>query len=149
MYRIVKLDAQNSSYKVSTLLYEFLMKLFVELNEKKPTSKNSNALKVSTLVQYLEENYEQEITIDTMANTIEVSKQHLCRIFKSELGMRPVEYFTNIRIRQSKRLLLDQIDLKVYEVGKKVGYNDQSYYGATFKILERMTPGEFRKLNMY
>ncbi len=149
MYRTVRQDAQDASYKISKQLYEFLMALFVALNKKQIIEKNPNAIKVGTLVNYLEENYSKEITIEDMAQYIAMSKQHLCRIFKNEIGMRPFEYLTDIRIRESKRLLLDERDLKVYEIAKKVGYKDQSYYGATFKSLEGMTPGEYRILNVY
>ena len=52
-------------------------------------------------------------------------------------------YLTTVRLRYAKKLL-DETDLKAYEIAFQVGYDNPSYFSKVFKREEQMTPNEYR-----
>jgi len=55
-----------------------------------------------------------------------------------------IEYLSEIRIKHAK-ILLRKVDLKVYEIAVKVGYNNTKYFSDIFKKITGLTPIEYRK----
>ena len=71
---------------------------------------------------YIDRHYmDPELSLSSVANAVSVSPNHLSTLFKSKIGVGFSEYLTEVRIRQAKRLLITS-DLRVSEVGERVGY---------------------------
>ncbi|WP_165452413.1 response regulator [Paenibacillus thalictri] len=82
----------------------------------------------------------------TMAGTAEVLSVHpvwLSQLFKRECGINFVDYLADVRIEQAKRLLRDS-DLKIYEIVRKIGYQDLQHFGQIFKKKTGVSPKEYR-----
>lgn len=73
-----------------------------------------------------------ELSLSSVANAVSVSPNHLSTLFKSKIGVGFSEYLTEVRIRQAKRLLITS-DLRVSEVGERVGYQNMEYFSMLFK----------------
>lgn len=99
---------------------------------------------VSRCIRMLEEQYAEDLSLETISAEIAVSKNYFCYLFKRETGVSVWNYLTNIRIRRAKELLL-QTDMKSYEISFQVGYDNPGYFSKIFKKLEGMTPNEFRE----
>lgn len=94
-------------------------------------------------VEYIKNNYNQEIVIKEVAESLFISESYLSRLFKKYTGYTFVEYLTNYRVKEAIELLKDHT-IKVYEVAEKVGYNDSKYFSVIFKKYMGVTPIEFK-----
>ncbi|MDP4181082.1 MAG: AraC family transcriptional regulator, partial [Bacillota bacterium] len=103
-------------------------------------------LMVQKAVDYLNNHYNEQITLGRVAENIYVSSFYLSRMFKKELGKSFIDFLTEIRVEKSKELLKDG-KYKTYEVAQLVGFSDSQYFSKTFKKITGMTPTEFRDLN--
>ncbi len=101
------------------------------------------AHQVLALKEYIGNHFMYPITLDDLCKVVPVSHQHLCRMFKEALGMRPMEYINGVRIEMAKSLLIYS-DFSVREVGEKCGFQNTNYFGRVFKAHEHMTPLEYR-----
>lgn len=109
---------------------------------------NVNEKKASTLIQqiqqYIQENISSELSLSSVAKKFYVSSSHLCRLFKKESNQTFVEYITRVRMEYAMKLLLET-DLKVYEIGEKIGIKDSHYFSILFKKYAGCSVNEFRK----
>ncbi len=99
---------------------------------------------VAAAIEYIEKHYsDPDITIAGLAESLGVSDGHISRLFKSETDMGLNNYLTRYRIRKAMDMLKD-VQVKVYEVAEKVGYQDIAYFSNTFKKLTGKTPSEYQ-----
>ena len=75
-----------------------------------------------------------------------VTPQHLCTLFRKTMNVRIFEYINLVRIKNSKEFLLDDAAAAIRDVAYANGFEDVSYFCYIFKRIEKVTPGEFRKL---
>jgi len=142
--------AQSQNYlsneNLSVLLYQFLILLKVNITNNVFASKPLLRNQLQTVIQYIENNFDSSISLDELAGVINISPQHLCRLFKQTYNMRPFEYLTYFRIKRAKELLTNSQSYSVKTIAGMVGYNDTSYFCSTFKEYEGCSPMEFRKI---
>ncbi len=134
-------DPISGAEKCSLLLYEYILNAHRQLTEDTPAS-SGNA--VSDAIAYINLNYCRDITLEDLYRRSGYSAQHFCRLFKAQVGMRPMEYIARYRISQAKILLLDS-KYTIRQTGVEVGYPDPTYFGIVFKKYEGISPGEYRK----
>lgn len=85
------------------------------------------------------------LSLSTLAAAAGVSRYHLCRLFKDQVGMTPMRYLERARIARAKTLIeLDRMSLA--EVAQAVGFADQSHFTRRFHTLEGCTPGEYARV---
>ena len=96
-------------------------------------------------VDYLQEHYSEQVTLNDVADSVYVSTCYVSRMFKKELGRNFVDYLNGIRMDKAKELLRDP-QYKTYEVAEKVGIPDAHYFSRLFKKLVGVTPTEFRDI---
>ncbi|MGM7719979.1 response regulator transcription factor [Metabacillus sp. Hm71] len=95
--------------------------------------------------QFIEANYtEPSITLETVAQTLQVSPVYLSRVIKQELGMSFVSLVTNLRIKKAIQLL-NSTDLPIVEISEQVGYDTQHYFSTAFKKVMGVSPIKYRK----
>lgn len=94
--------------------------------------------------RYISEHYAAPITRDDIAASLQVSADHVSRVFRKETGMSPWQFLNHYRIMQAQRLLLET-DLSVTEVGGRVGFNDPAYFVRIFHRETGRSPQQYRK----
>lgn len=99
---------------------------------------------VRIAVQYLADNYKSQIDLSDVASHVGLSPEYLSRIFKKETGINFVVYLNNIRLKHALDLL-ENTNLKVYEIAENVGYSNLSYFSTVFKKNFGMNPFEYKK----
>ncbi len=87
---------------------------------------------IQDALDYIEQHFCENISLADVAQAINISKNYLANLFKKELDITLINYVTNLRIEEAKRLLR-QGNLKMYEVAGAVGYNDYAYFSQLFK----------------
>ena len=91
---------------------------------------------------YIDKNYSQPITLETVARKTGMSKFYFSRLFKQEMGMSFKRYLNLTRIQAAKTLLARD-EYNVTEVGYAVGFNDASYFSRVFRKVEGSSPKKF------
>ena len=79
-----------------------------------------------------------------MAKQLHISPQHLSRVFRHENGITFVDYITRVRIRHAMEMLEDD-QMKVYEIAERAGYSSQHYFSNAFKKMLGVGPTEYRR----
>ena len=95
--------------------------------------------------QFLIENYQHEITLESVADIAHLSQTAFCRFFKAASNKTLVEVVTDFRINQACSLLINT-DKPVLEVCFESGFGNISYFNKKFKAITGNTPMEYRKL---
>lgn len=98
----------------------------------------------SIIKRYLDYNYSDNITLDTLANLTHMNKYYLVHSFTKYIGISPIHYLTSNRVQASKNLLLTT-NYSIAEIASNVGFSSQSYFSYTFRKLIGISPNEYRK----
>ena len=105
-----------------------------------PTS-GENAINIAK--KYIENNFNKEICLDDVSRYVDLSTAYFSRLFKQQTGENFIDYLIKIRMERGKTLLHDT-NLKTYQVGENVGYNNSKYFCKLFKNYTGYTPTEYR-----
>ncbi|WP_201000760.1 AraC family transcriptional regulator [Paenibacillus glycanilyticus] len=93
---------------------------------------------------YIEENYQQPITLEQLAKVTFVSKYYLSHLFHREVGMSVIQFLIRCRMEAAKRYLI-MTGRPVKEIGELVGYQSEPTFHNLFKKVTGLTPGQFRE----
>lgn len=144
--RMSKLS-ENDDFKSMKILHG--MTMLLELGFKNKNTKITETKDgVSKVLDYIEENLKENITLEKISLEFHISKYYLCHLFKNQTGLTVTEYTHMRRIAVAKTLLCTT-DKSVGEIAAECGFNSQAYFGKIFLISEGQTPGEFRKNNKF
>ena len=100
--------------------------------------------KIKVIVKYIYEHYSADLTIEFLADMVNLSSSRLSRLFKSETGQGVLEYLTIVRVHKAMEMLRQE-HAKVYEVSETVGYKTSQYFSQVFKRITGLTPNEYRE----
>jgi two-component system response regulator YesN len=114
----------------------------IELKSTRHISKKKDV--ISEIKEYVADHYDTNITLADLSARFFINPYYLSQLFKEKTGDTYLSYVTGIRMNQARELLQDT-DLKVYEVCQKVGYSDTNHFSKLFEKLNGCTPSEFRK----
>ena len=90
--------------------------------------------------KYIEENYaDQNTTLTTVADAVAMSPNHFSTIFSHECKTTFIEYLTNVRIENAKRLM-KETDMKGYDIAYECGFSDPHYFSYIFKKIRGFRP---------
>ena len=124
---------------------ESLMEWIMKLRESICESDDSEAkMKIKAAVEYVKENYMKDLNMAVVSNYISMNYSMLSYLFKQYTGTNFVNYLKDIRIREAKKLLTET-DMKIVEVSRAVGYDNEKHFMKTFRAECGVSPGEFRK----
>lgn len=144
--------AANQGYKFSVIsaLYSLLAAiidngLYSSVSSVQTLPKNKNLPKLKKVLSYIRENYEKQITLQSMAQKANMSQKYFCSFFKEMTSKTPMEYLILYRIECSARKL-KSTDMSVTEVALSCGFNDLSYFIKTFKKTKGCTPAKFKNV---
>ncbi len=94
--------------------------------------------------KYIEENYaDQNTTLTTVAEAVAMSPNHFSSIFSHECKTTFIEYLTNVRIENAKRLI-KETDMKGYDIAYECGFSDPHYFSYIFKKNTGLSPREYK-----
>lgn len=131
----------------SYLLYKFLVEMGSCISSSEERLKSEKLFQLEPVLIYMKNNFNINCSLEAYADIINITPQHLCRLFSQALNIRPFEYLTGIRLQKAKELLTGRSDMKLGEIALQSGFNDTSYFCVVFKKHEGITPMEFRKLH--
>jgi len=106
-------------------------------------NKNTNYL-IRKAVEYIKENFCEDISLETIAKNIFITPGYLSLLFKQETGVNFLEYLHKYRIQKAKEYFHNKL-LKNYEVSRMVGYTNEKYFSQMFKRYTGLTPTQYKE----
>ena len=132
----------------SSDILEYLLKLADEISgavsDEEDQQSDGLPPLVAKAVEYIEEHYNENLTLQQVAEQIGITGGYLSTLFAQNLNRGFVEYLNEVRIEHAC-IYLQQNYLKTYEIAYKVGFNDEKYFSRVFKKIKGESPAAFRK----
>ncbi|MEJ9219687.1 response regulator [Paenibacillus glucanolyticus] len=100
---------------------------------------------IHDITAFIEQNYQNDVSLYDIANRFHVSREYISRKFKQKHGINIPEHLNRIRISKAK-VLLQNPALKMAAISEMVGFKNEKYFSLVFKKQEGISPKEFRKL---
>ncbi len=124
--------------KIMTICAEY-MTLINALPGNKPSTAELARL-------FVYENFRKKISIQDICRALGRTKSAICPAFKAKYGMTVVDYLTELRIDEAKKMLAET-DMTVGEISDELGFADTSYFSKVFLKSEGKTPSRYRRDN--
>lgn len=142
MLKIAKGQATTQSeHRISLYLHMILCELVGKGSDVHPMANES----IEKAVKYMEDHINQNISLDELADHINLSKFYFNRYFKKHMGLTPHQYFINMRLQNAKRQLVTTSS-SIEQVAENCGFDNVSNFIRLFKQRVGMTPTVFRKI---
>lgn len=112
-----------------------------EVNKKNLSSNNQ----IISAIDYIEDNFKENITLDKIAATCNLSPCYFSKLFKKEMGINFNTYLNNKKIEYAKEIL-KTTDTPILNIALDLGFDDCGYFIKVFKKVEGVTPKKYREI---
>ena len=128
-----KHDAYNEIIKMVDILFD-------KMNIKGKLSEGG----MKAVIDYIERNLKKGISLEDVANHVNISTYYLSKIFKKEMGVNFITYVTDRKMDLAKEMLVNT-DIPVLNIALDLAYNEANYFSKAFKKKTGLTPSEYRE----
>lgn len=138
-------EAPGQKLHKDTLLVDTLALLIARHGDltRRPLGAGRETARIARLRDHIEDRLDIDAGLDDLAAVAGVSRFHLIRCFKREMGVTPHAYVTSRRVARAKTLLGRGADLA--DTALACGFFDQSHFSRVFKNTIGVTPGQYRR----
>ncbi|WP_233268630.1 AraC family transcriptional regulator [Cellulophaga sp. L1A9] len=147
--RLMFLFTENHSSKdffVDNMLRELIVRI-LQTNGRKIYTRETIALsgdsRLSFIIKYIRGNLHETLSVEELSKKAYMSPSHFHRVFKNELGISPIEFINNERIKLAVSLLQNS-KRKIKDVYMECGFESRSYFNRVFKTKQHISPGEYQ-----
>ncbi|TYR78982.1 response regulator [Priestia megaterium] len=110
-------------------------------------AKRSNRDVIYEIEHFLQSNFHRDVKLQEISERFYLSREYISRKFKQEFQENISDYMVKVRMNKAKSLLQND-ELKIYEIANMIGYQDDKYFRKVFKKVEGITPNEYRNLSI-
>ena len=147
LLRIIDLDEKKPDfYELDiTICLQSMWRLLLEHITYEPQASRENSLeydRIKKILSYIEENYQNKITLNDIAGHIHLCESECTRLFKRHMNTTLFAFLQEYRIERSLDFLQD--DQPVSAVADKAGFSDPNYYSKVFAKIKGCSPREYR-----
>ncbi|NLY49176.1 MAG: AraC family transcriptional regulator [Clostridiales bacterium] len=103
---------------------------------------------VKQIINYLNQNYNEKISLEQIAHNMYLSPVYISKIFKEETGESPINYLIKIRLEKARNILLRSNENSIKSIANQVGYDDVYHFSKLFKKYYGISPLHYRKKEM-
>lgn len=141
---IMKNKQRSLSDKMESrgITYQLLSRFLKNIKPKIDTGDN----RIHKALSYIHKNIHKPITLDTLSETLYVSKDHFIRLFKKEMGITPSQYINQKKIEKAQLILVAN-DIPIKSIALSLSFDDQSYFNRLFKKVTGLTPLEYKNIH--
>ncbi len=148
IYRMSKDPSPDYELRVHLILTGIWLNLYryyrsLPASEQQP---QKHLARLKEILSYIQDHYTQEITLDEIADHVNICKSECCRFFKKYMKMTIFEYILFLRIQNSLPLL--RAGESVTRIAGLTGFSTSAYYGQIFKRYMGCSPSRYRKEHM-
>ncbi|KQO18353.1 AraC family transcriptional regulator [Paenibacillus sp. Leaf72] len=134
-------DGTLERFRLQIDFQELLYRLLKAVEQKPGLSQREVLLLTA---RYMEQNFQEPLSRDKMADMAGMSAPYYSRAFKKALGKTPQEYWTGIRLNQAKKALIQGAD-KISEIAEYAGFGEPYYFSRVFKNALGVSPTTYQK----
>ena len=147
LLRIIDLDEKKPDfYELDiTICLQSMWRLLLEHITYEPQASRENSLeydRIKKILSYIEENYQNKITLNDIAGHIHLCESECTRLFKRHMNTTLFAFLQEYRIERSLEFLQD--DQPLSAVADKAGFSDPNYYSKVFAKIKGCSPREYR-----
>lgn len=146
----LKKEFLGQAYSKNTMMMGLFLELLSEL-ARLYSRQSESALKpdisvenVYNVIEYIDKNYDKNISLDELAKIIFVSNSHLCRIFRKTTGSTITQYIQRIKVHHASRELRET-NKSFGEISYELGYKGEKAFRRIFKAHTGKNPMEYKK----
>ncbi|WP_339321659.1 helix-turn-helix domain-containing protein [Paenibacillus sp. FSL W8-0194] len=136
------LDIRNPEEIERILVQEVILPMVKSMKEKTNQQFRSLSEKIAAIVRA---EYDQELSLEWIADRLHYNPNYLSSIFKKEFGMTFSEYLMNYRLEMAKKWLVET-DMTIKDIAERLQYHNSQNFIRSFRKKEHVTPGSYRKL---
>jgi len=114
---------------------------FIRYKKERKNSKNEKLAEF--ILNYIEKNFDKDLTINDIASAVYISPAYASALFKDSTGRTIGEYLREIRVEKAK-IMLAETNKNIEKISASVGYNQLRSFLRVFKSVTGMTPSEYR-----
>lgn len=130
--------------RVNTYLLNLSLTLLEKYSTEMESTSNSNTiLTIEQGIKYINNHFNEQITIDDIAEYVGYSKFYFCRRFKDITGYTVTTYINMQKIRYAKNML-NTSNMSINEIASKCGFNSVAYFSTTFKKYMGINPSDIK-----
>ena len=148
--KIISVQDQKNVRELATsaLMQEIWLNLCKHVNIKNEDNYSyasaSSQARLQLIMQYIQQNYRSNISLDNIADYAMLSKSTVLNYFRKYLHTTPINYLINYRLNEAA-VLLRKTEKKIITVSNETGFNNVDYFCKLFKKHYHLTPTEYRK----
>ena len=101
---------------------------------------------IKEAINYIEQNFQNDISIENIAKICGINRSYLGKIFKKTIGRTPQEFLMNYRMTKAAELL-KLTELSIADIGCAVGYENQLHFSRAFKHIYGVSPRNWRQIH--
>ena len=121
-----------------------LVERYTDVASEKPEFRGGLPIgKLRRVEDYVRERLAEDISIEVLAELVELSSFHFSRMFKQVTGMSPLQFVKRERIVRAQKLICET-SRSLIEIALEVGYTSPSHFAKVFRRVVGVTPMEFR-----
>lgn len=135
---------ETTSSEYETVLFELAGQLVRFQSQTQVEPETRTHLLLERAKEYLQDNFQEEVSLEQLSQVACMSKYHFLRRFKAHTGMTPHQYWLNIRINRARQALRSNVP--VADIANQLGFNDLSHFNRRFKPVFGMTPKKYQQL---
>lgn len=124
-----------------------VMQKMILKDHKQEVELNARQTHIRIAKQFIENNYQFNIKVKDIADSLSLSPNYLANVFKVELGISPKQYLIDYRIQKACQFLSNG-DVLIKDVAKQTGYLNPLHFSSEFKRIKHMSPKEYRNKNI-
>ncbi|HEX2926811.1 MAG TPA: AraC family transcriptional regulator [Ruminiclostridium sp.] len=129
-------------YQLMVILLRNHVKYVLTPNEYDKRMHTLNRL--NTVLEYIENNYRENITLEKLSSMANLSRYHFCHLFRKTTGKTLSEYLNAVRIGQAEKLIMEG-DTSITEAALSCGYNDANYFSRVYKKYKNIAPSKVKE----
>ncbi|MFC5471179.1 helix-turn-helix domain-containing protein [Cohnella suwonensis] len=133
------LNRMDTIHEINGYIEQLLLKHMSDMK----TYNEGTSSKIKKAIDYIRAHYAEEITLRSLSEHLQLSENHLSRMFTKETGESFISCLTRTRIQKAKELL-KQSDLPIGEISEAIGYANQEHFSRVFKKVEGQSPSAYR-----
>lgn len=143
-HQVVEQGVYNEISEMS-MLYRFRLNVRDLLTKIQEYKKNQQRLPLREAKKYIASHYHEPITLEEVAEAINLSQAYLSTLFKTESGVTFSDFLTECRLNAAKDLLKNS-QKSISDITEAIGYRDQKHFSKLFKKLTGIKPTSYRSL---
>lgn len=126
-----------------------ILAMMVQLDEQANQLQHEEKTKlVQQTVQYIEQHYDEDLTVEQLANMAGMVRWQYSQKFKILTGKKPTDYLTHVRIKQAKKILSNSTE-PLRKIARQIGFKDEYYFSRCFNKLTGNTPREYANIQLH